>query len=182
MSAPDASMRDAATDSGVEIPVLGGDMKTFDEAVSMILDAGVAQLGVKNPDDPKFNQLSLAERLAVEKASQPPNSLRSTTVYDALQKASIPITKIHQIAAYRIGAWYCDRGETDLGLDVMVCEFRDDESAVKSRAELVKKKQDGREIIALKGSWVSVSVFDGPKAKPGSTEQQKKILEIVKGL
>lgn len=164
--------------SGPEIPEMGLDQKSIAQIVAQ-MDG--TKLGVTGTDDPKFKQLSIFQKLAVEKAYQPANSLKSTTVYDAIGKQlSMPITNVHQIAGYPVDAAYCDRGQTDLAVDVMVCEFRDDASAIKSRAFLLKSKhEENRDITALKGSWVSVTVF-GKNAD--AFAQQKKIVELVKNL
>lgn len=173
---PDASKAVAALDSGIpEIPDMGKDQVPVDQQIAAI-DA--TKLGVTGPDDPKFKQLGLIQKLAVEKAYQPANALKSTTVYDALKtKLSIPVNSVHQIAGYRVDASYCDRGETDLKVDVMVCEFRDDTSAIKSRAAVLKlPDQGGRVLTAVKGSWISVTVFG---KDPNAVAQQKKIVDFV---
>jgi hypothetical protein len=142
--------------------------------VRMDPDSGIT------PNDPRFNKLGLFDKLVVEKENRPKDTLKAETVFDAVTgKLGIKLTNRKQLAAWPVHASYCEKADTDLGVDVSVCEFQDGASFDKGKAIADGTKTPRREILRTKTTWVSLTRFSEGK---DAEAQAKRISDLVKGL
>jgi hypothetical protein len=135
---------------------------------------------VTSVKDPRFAQLPLFSKLAVEKQDRPPTALKAETVFDAVAaKLGAPLKNRSQLAGFTVLAGYCEKGDTELAVDIVVCEYHDAAALTKGKELALKNKTPRREMLTAKSSWVSVTRFTDT---PAAAEQAKLISEVVKSL
>jgi hypothetical protein len=134
---------------------------------------------VKGLNDPGFAALPLFTKLAVEKQNRPPGALKAEVVFDAITGKMGAMKNRSQLAGFTVVASYCEKADTELGVDVVVCEYPDAASLAKGKGLALKNDVKRREILTVKSSYVSITRFSEAKE---AADQAKQIAELVKTL
>jgi len=116
---------------------------------------------------PPLDTLTLAQRLAAERAARPAGALRPEDVAAALTRAGITIGPMTQVLGATIGARYCAMATTGGGLGVAVCEFAD--AALAQRGldysrRMFDRMIPGRRLARNRGTVLTVTAPDAQSA------------------
>jgi hypothetical protein len=98
----------------------------------------------------------LVDRLTAEQKTRPQGPLRAENVYDALEKAGVPITTRRQHLASPFLAQYCLGAETGERFAFSVCEYPDAKAAKAGRSEAEKIHIPNRTVTQNKTSVLVV--------------------------
>jgi hypothetical protein len=80
--------------------------------------------------EPATNVSSLAARLQYEAAHRPAAAISAERVFDALDRAGLPVAQRTQYAGIVMKASYCAGGRADDGLVVAICEYQTHDAAL----------------------------------------------------
>lgn len=138
-----------------------------------------ALAGIDGGGDPRFGALSIVDRLAVEKTHRLKAQPSVEDVFDGITKTlKIDFDRRKQVAAWPVGATYCELGETKLSNIIVVCEYASHEAMVKGTktAGSTNKVIKGREVLPRKTSWISIQQ---PSTEAGAAEELKKMRAFI---
>ncbi len=171
--------------------VVGGCSKPTQEA-----DAGapkVEDAGTPSAPDASLTAVQIAPDAAVPlmevtsevksrkdpRTDRPANALKAEAVYDGLNGRGIVVTNRRQVLAQIVSAAYCLKADAAPDIDLVVCEFDDNEGVAKGKKMMAVMPYPRREILTWKTSTVSIGRLSD--AKPTS-DTASKISAFVKTL
>jgi hypothetical protein len=133
-------------------------------------DAG----GLPAPRSPE----DLFARLQGEKANRTKLEPSVDSVFAAMKGKGVEIDEELQVAAWMVGARYCDKVRTKKDVHVVVCEYTDEATAIQG-AERSKSAVKHREILRNKSTTCAVQVPGDEKASNAEATKIKALFQSM---
>jgi hypothetical protein len=127
---------------------------------------GVGMTGVTTP---------IMNLLRDERAARPTDTVAVEAVFAAVTKAGIPTHDQTQVLARTLGASFCENAQTDQGVVLIVCEFKNADTLTQGRAYSLKafgNALPNRHLLANRNTLLTVN-------PPGNSEPVTAQLKVI---
>ena len=169
----------ARTEAGAVAPV---HTESSASAPAVTADGGANAASSGDPLMPLGSPNTVADlftRLRMEKDARSKLEPTVESVFETIKKkAGVQVDQEVQVAAFVVGAKYCDKVRTKKDVHVVVCEFDDEASAIKGVTYGDNQAIKGREVLRNKTSTCAVYAAD---EKTGGAEAAK-IKQLFKAM